>query len=256
MLINPASKRRTTTNMINISTSGLGHAVANRASASTRKKIIKTSIELFNKYGIQNVTTKKIAATAGISPSNLTYHFKRKNDLMMAILVVLEEHMREALTPPRIEEQSRYSGENMAKVLSTLWDFRFFFNALSLLLSKDKKICEEYFRFQGWVLDTLDQGFQELIRRGDFHPINAPNSTRLLAGNVWNQWLGWLHMQQIRGPYPKGEALYECALHFWSLIEPYFANRDANYLLPVYRSIFLKEAPQSRPGKTKKIPPA
>ena len=228
-------------------------AVANRASARTRKKILAASIDLFNKQGIQNVTTEKIANKIGISPGNLTYHFRRKHDLVMEIMIVLEERMREALSPPLEANRPQYGAEFLITILHTFWEFRFFFNALTYLLSKDKALREEYFRFQDWALDTLERGLQELMHKGHLRQIRPPNNTRLLAENVWYQWLSWLRIQQIRSPTvtrPEGEALYECALQHWSLLEPYFSEKFADDLLPLYRSrLLLKKASTVKPSR-------
>ena len=48
---------------------------------STKDKIIHTSIELFNRHGERAITTNHIASHMGISPGNLYYHFKNKEDI-------------------------------------------------------------------------------------------------------------------------------------------------------------------------------
>src|SRR6218665_2045558 len=52
---------------------------------STKDNIIDKAISLFNERGFSNVSMKDIADAAEISPGNLTYHFKRKEDLLLAI---------------------------------------------------------------------------------------------------------------------------------------------------------------------------
>ncbi len=60
----------------------------------TRDKIIQASIALFNEQGERNVTTNHIAAHLGISPGNLYYHFRNKEDI---ILSIYEEYARNLL---------------------------------------------------------------------------------------------------------------------------------------------------------------
>lgn len=218
--------------------------VVNRASQRTRKRILQASIELFNCHGVQNVSLESIAARLGISRGNLTYHFKRKQELLHATLVVLEQQLREALALPTRANEAQYGAEYMLRILHALWDFRFFFNDLAHLLTNDPPLREQYLRFEAWTIDTLDHGLRDLVERGDCLPPRAPNSTRLLAENMWSQWRSWLHMQQIDSPAavrPEGEAFYDCALHNWSLLEPYFTASYARELLLVYRRLLLAD---------------
>jgi AcrR family transcriptional regulator len=213
---------------------------------NTAERIVLASIELFNREGLQHVAVKDIAAAMGISPGNLTYHFKRRHDLLRAAFNVLQRRMRTVLTPRLPAYSAQEGGEYLVNILRAFWEFRFFFNALTYLLSKDRVLRKEYFAFRDWALGTLEHGLQELMDKGHWRAIRFPNTTRLLAENLWGQWLHWLRMQQIESPtapMPEGEALYESALHHWSLLEPYFPENFADQLLPVYRALLLESKP-------------
>ena len=49
----------------------------------TKNKIARTSELLFSAHGYNNVTMRQIADTCGISVGNLTYHYPKKEDLLM-----------------------------------------------------------------------------------------------------------------------------------------------------------------------------
>lgn len=49
----------------------------------TKNKIAQESERLFNTYGYHNVTMRSIADACGISVGNLTYHYPKKEDLLM-----------------------------------------------------------------------------------------------------------------------------------------------------------------------------
>lgn len=49
----------------------------------TKNKIAQESERLFNTYGYNKVTMRQIADACGISVGNLTYHYPRKEDLLM-----------------------------------------------------------------------------------------------------------------------------------------------------------------------------
>lgn len=50
-----------------------------------KEKILETSIELFNKKGCMNTSTRHIADAIQISIGNLYYYFKNKEDIIIAI---------------------------------------------------------------------------------------------------------------------------------------------------------------------------
>lgn len=51
-----------------------------------KEQIIINSINLFNKYGINNVSLKKISVETGINTGHLYHYYKKKEDILYAIL--------------------------------------------------------------------------------------------------------------------------------------------------------------------------
>ena len=52
---------------------------------NTKERIIATAIDLFNLHGTKAISTNHIAREMGISPGNLYYHFRSKNDIIRSI---------------------------------------------------------------------------------------------------------------------------------------------------------------------------
>ncbi|ADY55870.1 transcriptional regulator, TetR family [Syntrophobotulus glycolicus DSM 8271] len=55
-------------------------------SGNLKERILNKALELFNTYGYESVKMRDISSSLNISPGNLTYHFKKKDDIIYAII--------------------------------------------------------------------------------------------------------------------------------------------------------------------------
>ena len=115
----------------------------------TRDKIIHTALALFNDRGERNVTTNHIAAHLGISPGNLYYHFRNKEDIIHSIFDQYVSYLEEHFQPRSegdvtLEVMMRY----LDSMFETIWRFRFFYYSLPILLAKDPELHKKYLKFQ------------------------------------------------------------------------------------------------------------
>ena len=125
----------------------------------TRDKIIQASIELFNEQGERNVTTNHIAAHLGISPGNLYYHFRNKEDI---ILSIYEEYARNLLldTFPQVNPEMKPLDTiilYMDAVFQALMKFRFFYANLPVLLAKNPQLHEKYVEVQDLIAQRVSE---------------------------------------------------------------------------------------------------
>ena len=123
----------------------------------TREKIIQASISLFNEQGERNVTTNHIAADLGISPGNLYYHFRNKEDI---ILSIYDEYARNLLleTFPQVTPDVKPLDAiilYMDAVFQAMMKFRFFYSNLPVLLSKNPLLHEKYVEVQHFIAERV-----------------------------------------------------------------------------------------------------
>ena len=92
----------------------------------TKDRILHTSLQLFNERGERSVTTNHIASELGISPGNLYYHFRNKQEIIKELM---EQYQRETLDMLALPKDRLLNANDKIRyfqVLSSqLWEYRF-----------------------------------------------------------------------------------------------------------------------------------
>ena len=65
----------------------------------TRDKIVYAALELFNEHGERSITTNHIAEHIEISPGNLYYHFRNKQEIVRDIFTLYSAEAFRAIYP-------------------------------------------------------------------------------------------------------------------------------------------------------------
>lgn len=123
---------------------------------NTKDKIIHTSISLFNEHGERAISTNHIASSLGMSPGNLYYHFKNKEDIIRHIFVLYRDHLNAHFKP--IEESAdafSYLTAYLDSLFELMWRYHFFYDNLGDILSRDTHLKQSYIEFQQTLLTQV-----------------------------------------------------------------------------------------------------
>jgi AcrR family transcriptional regulator len=105
----------------------------------TRERILETSLALFNRRGAPQVTTAEIAGEMNISPGNLYYHFRNKDEIVSELCAAFEARLAPLLADPR---GSAIDIEDLWLWLHLLFErmgeYRFIFRDVDLFASRDR----------------------------------------------------------------------------------------------------------------------
>ena len=78
----------------------------------TRERILETALALFNRHGEPSVTTAHVADEMNISPGNLYYHFRNKDEIIGELYAAYESEVLPLFGVP----PDRAAGRNRAAV--------------------------------------------------------------------------------------------------------------------------------------------
>lgn len=188
----------------------------------TRDRILVTTLELFNLCGEPNVTTIDIANEMDISPGNLYYHFRNKDEIIGELFQQFEASMLDALQTPQDEGLDIMDYWMYIHVIfEKIWEFRFLYRDLASILERNEKLQKRFNR----ILDRKTDSGRLIIdnmRKAGLMEIDE-HQTATLATNVVIMGTYWMNYQQIRnlGDNPELEDLGRGVYQVMSLIAPY-----------------------------------
>jgi len=199
----------------------------------TRDKIIQASIVLFNEQGERNVTTNHIAADLGISPGNLYYHFRNKEDI---ILSIYEEYARNLLieTMPEVSPDVKPLDAiilYMDVVFQAMMKFRFFYSNLPVLLAKNPLLHDKYVEVQGFIAQRVSELLLSLrnAKMMDFLDEDLADIVSILR-LVNTFWLSFYQTQNNDNEI-NDAVFYQGVLKILVIIQPYISDEAKDEFL-------------------------
>jgi AcrR family transcriptional regulator len=115
----------------------------------TRDKIVLAALELFNEHGERNITTNHIAAHIDISPGNLYYHFRNKQEIVREIFALYSNELLERFTPIQGQQESLVLLKHyLDSIFTLMWKYRFFYANLPEILQRDEQLHDDYIQVQ------------------------------------------------------------------------------------------------------------
>lgn len=156
----------------------------------TRDRILLKSLALFNEQGERSVTTNHIASSLNISPGNLYYYFRSKEDIIFAIFLRYEQSMVEALSVPP-DRTVTYMDKigYFEAIFRQLWEYRFLHRDLAHLLEESPRLRESYRQFARKVMAQAHLVYNALR---DAQLIKASEQdVQAMIVNIWIVTTSW-----------------------------------------------------------------
>ncbi|MEN9429235.1 MAG: hypothetical protein RJA86_94 [Pseudomonadota bacterium] len=156
----------------------------------TRDRILMKSLELFNEAGERSISTNHIAAALNISPGNLYYHFRSKEDIIYEIFLTYENSMVQALSVPddRVITYTEKIGY-FESIFNQLWEYRFLHRDLGHLLEESPRLRASYRQFARKVMAQAYLVYNALKRAGLIQA--TEKDVQAMIVNIWILTTSW-----------------------------------------------------------------
>jgi AcrR family transcriptional regulator len=205
----------------------------------TRERILEIALVMFNSQGEPNVTTNHIADELEISPGNLYYHFRNKDDIVEQLFTVYEQRMDQALQVP----QDRLPNlediwMQLHNVFGCMWDYRFLYRDLVDILSRNRKLKLHFGRMLNRAASSATEVLKGLAQAEILRA--TADEIRASAENVLLLTTFWLNFNAVRNSRvdPNEEDLNQGIYQVMLLIAPFLRDAERlhlNNLAQAYR---------------------
>jgi AcrR family transcriptional regulator len=198
----------------------------------TRERILETSLELFNRLGEPHVTTADIADEMNISPGNLYYHFRNKDEIIGELAAAFDASVSPLFAVPRGRAADV---EDLWLLLHLLFErmgrYRFLYRDLDEITSRDRKIAARFADLLRRATGAIGALFDSMVSVGTMRA-SAREIAALARNVVLVSTYGMSFQRLARGPTHRaddadaGLAAYQAM----ALVAPYL-DRGSRALL-------------------------
>ena len=194
--------------------------------SKTKTRVLSTALGLFNNEGESQVSAVDVASVMGISPGNLYYHYKGKDEIILALFEDFEEEIRMVLSSPITEPLNlKDNWVYLYIIFEEIYDFRFFYRNMSELLTRIPDLRSRFARILALkettvfsMLSTLEEGGYLAFEDGE---------KAALAGRLAQHFTFWLQYHDLRHGTTPPKSLIDQGV-FMTLIQitPYWTEGE------------------------------
>jgi AcrR family transcriptional regulator len=196
----------------------------------TRERILETGLRLFNRDGAPRVTTADIADEMNISPGNLYYHFRNKDEIVAELYGAFESRVRPLLAaPPGPAPGVEDLWLLLHLVFEHMWAYRFLFRDLDEIVARNRRVGVRFAELMKASETAVIELCASLARSGAMRA--TAREIDALAKNVMLVSTYWTSFQRIAerrtlNPGEEAPGLDRAAYQVLALIAPYLQGDD------------------------------
>ncbi len=189
---------------------------------STKEKILKSAIQLFNKKGLVNVRLQHIADAVGISVGNLAYHYYSKKAIVIAIDAELSELIGPIISENRSFPDLMDFDAQLARYYHLLMKYSFYFLDLLELKRGYPKVYQRRKNYIGQIIRQIENWFECNEKKGRLIPEIRHRHYHIISHTIWMIITFWMTRPLDYGHPEESERVFKEVV--WSQVLPYFTE--------------------------------
>lgn len=191
----------------------------------TRGRVVEAAVRLFNESGTAAVSTNHIAEAAGVSPGNLYYHFRNKEEIIREIWARVDALWERSYAlpldgPPSVDDLRTMVEETFLG----LWEYRFFYRELGALTRRDPELRRRYLIVRGRGMDGTKALLQSFVETGVLRGLGGPDEVARLAKVLMLVAECWLPYEETAGGELEPEQRQEGVGLMMQVLRPHLAD--------------------------------
>lgn len=190
---------------------------------SRKEDILEEARKLFNEKGTQSSTTNHIAKAMGISPGNLHYHYKNREEIVRLLYI----QMRKETTPPadKLPKSIAALREHEKLVIKIRWEYRFFFKEMLSLFARDPELEELYIKDNIAHRRRIRQVMNNLIANGEL-TITDEEDIDFLVDSVSMSWQFYCSHLYTIGQELNATTIHDVIKYTAAAMKPYLTRKE------------------------------
>ncbi|MCZ0944929.1 MAG: TetR family transcriptional regulator [Gammaproteobacteria bacterium] len=221
-----------------------------------RERIVAAAVELMNKSG-SVVGTTQLAAHLSISPGNLYYHFRNREEILAEVLARLTSDLDAVLElPPGEQPDAHRLAEIFIGGAKVLWQYRFFFSSPLELVMKDEQLVDQYRRFCARGTAQVDAILERVLRIAAGPQELSTAERGKLAENLWVLWTSWSrYVEIVAGAQVPEREILRNHEHLELLLKPYLDPDFYASVVSRTRKVQVLEGPTPDSPRVRQLAP-
>jgi AcrR family transcriptional regulator len=201
----------------------------------TKEKILTKALELFNLHGISTVSSRTISEELGISYGNLTYHFPKKDDIILALYLNMQEEIDELFVKIRQEiMQLDFMLRNLRVLLEVFHKYKFIFLGFARMNRKFEEIRQHAIRQNERRKNLLNEIAAFLIQIGYLKEEKMPGHYEMVIHGLLVIFNSWIADAEFFYHGPKEKKIDYYLEMFYAMVRPSLTKEGLKAFNEVY----------------------